>query len=629
VLPPDRSSNTALENFKTKLEQAWPRSLFHVTDRNGAAPGLRRFLRQANLFFTLVALSALAVGGVGVGNAVKGYLDGKRNVIATLKCLGATGGFIMRVYLLQVITLALFAIVIGLAAGAAIPPLAGALAGAALPVETRFALYPKPLALAAAYGVLTAFAFALWPLARAREIPAGFLFRDLVAPIRRLPRPRYIALSVLALLLLAAFAVGFAPYRGFALWFLVAAAASFIVLRAAAALFLWLAKHVPRPRRPALRLALSNLLRPGAPAPSIVLSLGLGLTLLVAVALIDGNIRHEIGRALPARAPAFFFVDIQRDELDDFNALLGSIPGVRDIEQVPSLRGRIRAINGVAADPANFPPAARWGLGDRGITYARKGPNEGSRLVRGQWWPEDYAGPPLFSLDAGLASGLGIKVGDRITLEVLSREVTGMVASLRDVDYRSGGINFTIIASPGVFEAAPHTFLATAFAPPGAEARIERAVTSGFPNITVIAVREAIERIDGLLRQLARAIEAASVVTLLAGVLVLAGALAAGHRHRIYDAVVLKVLGATRGRLVWAYALEFIMIGALTAVIAAGLGVLAAFLVVTQVMEMPFSPLPGALLATLAGALVVTVLLGLFGTARTLSARPAAVLRAP
>jgi len=383
ALPANQASNAALEDFKSALDEAWPRSLFRVTDRNGAAPGLRRFLHQANLFFTLVALTALAVGGVGVGNAVKGYLDGKRTVIATLKCLGASGGFIMRMYLLQVMALATLAIAIGVGVGAVIPRLAGEVMGAVLPVGARFALYPKPLALAAAYGVLTALAFSLWPLSRAREIPAGFLFRDLVAPMRRLPRPLYIAASAFALLSLAALAVGFAPYRDFALWFLVAAAASFAVLRIAALVFLRLAKQAPRPSRPALRLALANLVRPGTPAPSIVLSLGLGLTLLVAVALIDGNIRTEIARALPARAPAFFFVDIQRDELEDFSGLLASITGVHDIEQVPSLRGRIRAINGIPADPANFPPDARWGLGDRGVTYAQERPVGDAKLVAG------------------------------------------------------------------------------------------------------------------------------------------------------------------------------------------------------------------------------------------------------
>jgi putative ABC transport system permease protein len=629
ALPTSDASNAALDAFKARLDQAWPRSLFRVADRNGAAPGLRRFLNQANLFFSLVALTALAVGGVGVGNAVKGYLDGKRAVVATLKCLGATGGFILKVYLLQVMTLALLAIVIGLGAGALIPQFAQGVIGAALPVKARLSLYLEPLALAAVYGVLTALAFSLWPLARVREIPAGFLFRDLVAPLCRWPRPLYVGLCTLSLTGLAALAVGFAPYRSFALWFLAAAVASFAVLRLTALVALLLARYVPRPRWPALRFALANLLRPGTPAPSIVLSFGLGLTLLVTVALIDGNIRSEISRALPGRAPAFFFVDIQRNELAAFRQLLSRIPGVRNIESVPSLRGRIRAINGVAADPARFPPEARWGLGDRGVTYARTPPSESFRLVAGQWWPENYAGPPLVSLDAGIAHGLSIKVGDRITLMVLSREITAEVASLRDVDYRSGGINFSIIASPGVFEAAPHTFLATAHAPRGAEEHVLRAVTSRFPNITVVAVREAIERVEGLLRQLAHAIEAASVVTLLVGVLVLAGALAAGHRHRVYDAVMLKVLGATRGRLIWAYMLEFLMLGALTAIIAAALGTVAAYLVVTRVMDMPFTFLPGLLTATLAAALGAIILLGLAGTARTLSVRPAAVLRAP
>ena len=628
-LPPGEQSNEAVAQFVADTKEALPDSGWRIRDRSNSAPGLRRTVGQVALFLTLVGLTALIVGGVGVGNAIKSYIDKKREVIATFKCLGAPGGLIFQIYFLQVMAIALVGVAFGLAIGAVVPVIAQATLADLLPVPTVFSIYPGALILAAIYGVVTAIAFAVWPLARARDIPAAGLFRDIVAPSRKWPRPFYVALTAGALGVLAVLAVALTEdyQRLFAVWFLVGTAASFGVLLLAADFMMWVAKKAGRPKQPSLRIALANLYRPGAPTSSVVLSLGLGLTLLVTISLIDGNITRQVATQLPDRAPSFFFVDMQKAQLEPFNAILDDTDGIVSVNQVPMIRGPIVAVNGVRAGDVEATPDTRWALrGDRGFTYSATLP-QGSELVRGEWWPEDYQGPPLVSFSRELAEGWNVGIGDTLTIDVLGREITAEIASLRDITWQSGGINFILVFSPGVLDNAPQTVLSTVTMEEAGELELQRRVTDAFPNVTSIRVKEAISSVSSLLEDLVLAVRATSVVTIVAGILVLAGAMAAGHRHRVYDSVVLKVLGATRARVLGAYALEYALLGFGTALIAAGAGTLAAYLVITQVMQAEWLFLPGTLAVTVVGATVITMGFGLVGTWSALSRKAAPILR--
>jgi putative ABC transport system permease protein len=623
ALPPGADAaamqRAALETF--------PDAGWRVRTWKNGNPGLQQFIDRVGLFMVLIGLTALLVGGVGVGNAVKAYLDGKTNTIATLKCLGAEGGFIFRVYLAQVMMLASFGIVLGLVVGAGLPFLLVGLLGGLLPIAVKMSLYAAPLAMAALYGVLIALAFALWPLARAREVVPAGLFRDLVTPTRSWPRPVYVAATALVVGLLALIAILSSDERRFTIWFVVGAAGSFLVLRLVAEGLMRLARSAGRPRLAALRFGLANLHRPGAPTASVVLSLGLGLTLLVTVALIQGNLTRQVEDRLPGRAPAFFFVDVQSDQLAAFEQTVRAIPGAGTLESAPSLRGRITRVKDVSADKAPVSAEQRWVLrGDRGLTYAADLPAN-STLVEGEWWPKDYAGPPLLSLELEAAQGMGVGIGDTIAVNVLGREIEARVANLRRVEWGGFTINFVMVFSPNALAGAPHTALATVRADPGAEEAIFRAVTDRFPNVSAIRVKDALDQVNNLLGQIGLAIRGAAAVTLLAGVLVLAGAIIAGRRARTKDSVLLKVLGATRADVLRILLVEYALLGLVTAVIAGALGWIAALLVITQVMKMDFVALPWVVVATAALSMAATMALGLAGTWRTLSQRPAPILR--
>ena len=609
------------------LKARFPDSAWRVRDDRDAAPGLRRTIDQLTMYLTLVGLTALLVGGAGVGNAVRAWLDARLATIATLKCLGAPGRLVFQTYWLQVLVLAGLGIALGLAIGVAAPSAVAALIQGLLPVEARIGVYPGALLLAAAFGLLTALTFSLWPLARAARIPAAALFRDRVAPRHVRPAPIFVVLAGLCAAGLAGLAVATAADPKLAAIFVGGAIAAILLFTGTALGVMALSRRAPRPRRPGLRLALANLHRPGAPTPQIVLSLGLGLTVLAATALIQGNMDRQIRSSLPGQAPSFFFVDVQKSQKDRFDALIHGTPGAADLAEVPSLRGRITAVNGVPVDKAVVKPdKSSWLRGDRGVTYATVKP-EKDTLLQGQWWPADYDGPPKISVYKDIAEAFALKPGDRMTVNVLGRDIEAEVANIRDIDWGTLGINFTLIMSPKPLSAAPHTWLATVRVPPARELALQKAVTAAFPNVTTVRLKDALATVNALLSQIGTAVRSTAGVTLLAGALVLAGAVVAGHRRRIYDAVVLKVLGATRGDVLRAFLIEYGLLGLLTAVIACALGTAAAWAVLTFVMEIDWTFLPLTLLGTAALCVAVTLGFGFLGTWVALGQKAAPLLR--
>jgi len=609
-----------------RLRKSFGPAGFQVQDRSDGAPGTRRFIERLGQFLTLVGLTALIVAGIGVGNGVASYLDGKRGTIATLKLLGATSRTLFLSYLFQVALVALGATVAGLALGALVPALVVAVAGEALPVPPRLALYWPPLLASAAYGLLIAAVFALVPIARARTVPAAALFRGSLEPLRR-PGWPVIAIVLAAAAAIAALAVGTAREPAFAAGFVGAVLGLVLVLTLLGGLIRWTASRLPRPGHPVFRIALANLHRPGAQTGRLVVALGLGLTLFTALAVIETNLAGQIRTTIPAKAPSFFMLDIPVEEIGRFRSLARRAAPQGELVTIPSLRGSVVAIGGRrVADMADIPPEAWFLRGDRGLTYSATLP-EGSRLVAGRWWPPDYRGPPLVSLDVAAARAVGLRVGDPITVSVLGREIEARIASLREINWDTMGFNFVIVFAPGTLESAPHSFMATISMPEAQERPFARAVSSAFPSVSAIRVKEVVETVAGMLSQLTVAVRSAASVAILAGIAVLVGALAASRRARTYDSVILKLLGATRGRILAAQAAEFTALGLVVALVALALGSAAGWWVVVRIFELDWAPDWAAVAGTLAAGAAVTLALGLLGSLPALAARPARALR--
>jgi putative ABC transport system permease protein len=609
------------------LMKTFPSGGWEVRDRSNGAPGTRRFVERLGEFLMIVGLTSLVVAGIGVGNGVVSYLEGKRSSIATLKALGATSATIFLTYLIQIILVAAAGIAAGLIAGALAPLLVKTLAGSALPVAPRIGIYPLPLITSAAFGLLIAIGFALAPLARARDVTAASLFRGGLEPNRRPSWAIVIAIvAVAALIALLAIAMASSPW--IAAGFLAAEGGVFVVLTLLGGGVTMIAARLPRPRAPLLRLALGNLHRPGSQTTRLIVALGLGLTLFASLAVIDSNLAGQLERSVPKRAPTFFVLDVPSGDVDQFRTLVASRSPGAALITVPTLRGPVVAVNGTrVADMKNIPDEAWILRGDRGLTYAAD-LAEGSRIVSGKWWPKDYSGPPLVSLDATAAKVLNLKVGETLTVSVLGVEITAKIASLREINWDTLGFNFAMIFSPGTLEGAPHSFMATiAMRDTAGEVALSNAITQALPSASIIRVKDVITQVGDLFGQLATAVRLASLVAVAAGIAVLIGAVAASRRARIYDAVILKTLGATRRQILVSQGFEYGALAVIVSAIALLIGSVGGWYVVTNVLDLDWSPDWAQVLGTIGVGAVLILGLGLLGSLPALSARPAQALR--
>lgn len=616
-----------LAALQTEAEARFLDSGLRWSDSRRAAPGVAMFVERIGAFLVLVGLAGLTVGGVGVAAAVRAYLEAKLATIATLKVLGGEGRLIFRIYLLQILVLSLVGVALGLALGAGVPLVFAGLIEAALPFPAKVALYPRPVLEAAVYGVLTALLFALWPLARSEKVRAAALYRGGLG--QGWVHPRHIlGLAAVAAALVGG-AVMFSGEWKLALGTAGGLAAALAVLAGAGWALGRAARRLGRARavqgRVALRLAAAAVGAPRAETMQVVMALGLGLSVLAAVGQIEANLRAAIARDLPTRAPSYFFVDIQNDQIAGFRARLADNPQVSDVESAPMLRGVITRING---QDAREVAGDHWVVrGDRGISYAAA-PPAGTKLTEGAWWPEDYTGTPQVSFAAEEGAEMGLKLGDTVTVNVLGRDIEATITSFREVDFSNAGMGFVMVMNAAALEGAPHTHIATVYAEAAGEADILREMARTYPNITAIGIKDAIGRVAEALGAIAQATTWAASATLLTGVVVLIGAAAAGVPARIYEAAVLKTLGAARGRILASFALRSCLMGAAAGLVAIVAGAIAGWAVLVLVMESEYAFEPASALMIVAGGVGATLLAGLAFAWRPLAARPAQVLRA-
>lgn len=627
-----RASDEDLARFRTDLSAALPEHGFSVHDRRDPSPRVTRSLERLRQFLTLLGLTALLVGGVGVANAVATFIDRRRKVIATFKSVGATSGMIFSVFLTQVLLIASIGVAIGLMLGLALPFLLNAIYGDALPIRATVTISPWSVATAAAYGFLVALVFTLWPLGRAELVRAGVLFREEVAPEQVWPRPRVIAMTVGAAGVLMLLAVLSSEMRWIAIYFCLGMIGIFALFASIGELVARLARRVPRSTIPEIALAIGNLGAPGGLTRSIVLSLGAGLSLLVAVALTDASVVRELTTHLPETSPTYFVLDLRKEDAPEFRRLVERTAPGSEIREAPMLRGRIIELGGTPADQIKASPEAQWVLtGDRGLTYAETVP-EGSTIVAGEWWDEGYEGEPLVSFEAELAGQLGVGIGDTVTVNVLGRNITARIASLREVKWESLAINFVMVFSPNALRAAPHNLLATVTLPDAADleqdAALARAISNTFPSATAVRVKDAIEAFSDVFGKVMTAVRVAGSITLLAGALVLAGALATAQRRRVKQAVILKTLGAIRRRILVSHFIEYMVVAAVTVAVAAMIGTVASWIVVTRLMEIEFTFSSTAILSALSLALLLVMGFGGVGTWQVLRAPAVPYLRA-
>lgn len=615
------------ENFKAVLHNEFPEAGWRIRSWRQAAPRVRFFLDRMETNLSLLGLCSLLVGGLGISGAVRGYLNKKRDHIATMKCLGATSRLIFTTYLLQILLLGLCASAVGLVAGATLPWSLQKLFGDSFPLPLAPAFFPGVWLAAAAFGLLTALFFSLREIAVACRITPAALFRGYSDTTNGTAGKRiwlWIALSALAL---ATAALINSVDKRLALWFMAGAVICIVVFRLAAWLMLSLVGKLPQPRNPVAKLALANMKRPGAPAAGMIFSLGIGLTALVMIVQIQSSLGSMVSDRLPTEAPSYFLFDIQPDQLADVQSIARDNRFVEAFHSSPTLRGRITAIKGVPVDEAEISPSVRWAVrGDRFLSYAAGLPADSS-ITAGAWWPHDYQGAPQLSLTADLGQGFGLDIGDSLTVNILGRDIEATVANFRNVDWSTLELNFALIFAPGTLEQAPQTHIAAVHLDPQGEETFYRQVTSGHSNISALSVRDILANVSRTLTRIGWAFKGMAAIALLTGVLVLIGAVSADQHRRIRDAVIYKVCGATRTRILLIFACEFALVGLVTALMSLAVGSLAAYAILKGPLDASYSVDPLSVILTLVCASLLTLALGLSGTWKALNHKPASFLR--
>lgn len=627
LLPQERDPVATIDELKAKF----PTSGFTYRQRDRAAPGADRFVSRMGEFLVLVGLTAMAIAGIGIGGGVSSYLEARRNGIATLKVLGATSQDITRIYLLQLLAAALVGSLAGLLAGILVMPALGTALGALLPVTPGLVFDWAALSRATAYGLLVGLVFAAPPLFAARRFPALALMRARVSPLsgqwREAAWPVGLGFAAIIGLTLAS-AAQLPVTAGFL--------AGAIVVLGLLGLLGWglryLAARLPRPQHPLLRLALSNLHRPGAQTGALVTALGFGLSAFVLLAVVQTSLEANIASRVPARAPDYFMLDLPRERAAEMERIVLKAAPQAKVRQVPALRGAILAYgpeNAMTrvADLKEIPENA-WPLrGERGLTYSPTLP-EGNSLTAGQWWPKDYTGEPLVSVDEELAKAIDLKLGDKITIGVLGVERTARIASFRRIDWDTMGFNYVLVFSPNTLADAPHNLAATIDLPAGADrSQLLPQLLKAFPASSVIEVGGVLKQARELLTQVSTAILAAASVAVLAGIAVLLGAIAAARASRLYDNVILRVLGASRKQLLLLQLAEYGLLALLLAGVALVLGSAIGWLVIVQLFEFDWLPNWPQVLAVLGAGLGMTVAFALAGSLPLLRAKPAQALR--
>ena len=629
--PDERGRAVDLAQFRETAKADLSQSGFIMGDRRSPSPQVERTLDRLRQFLTFLGLAALLVGGVGIASAVATFIERRRNVIAIMKTVGATSRTVLLIFLIQVLAIAVIGVVAGLAIGLSAPYFLISAYGDQLPVQAELAYSATSILASATYGLLVALLFTLWPLGRAELIKPSVLFRDQVAPERVWPRRGIMLMTALIAAALLGFVLMMAESARIAFYFCAALILVFAVFAGLGSLVTVIARRVPRPRWPEFALAIGNLGAPGGLTRSVVVSLGAGLSLLVTVALADASLVEELTSRLPQKAPSHFLLDVPKSDAQRLTEIMQKeAPGAHVIE-APMLRGRLVEMNGRKAEEIKLPPEAQWVLnGDRGLTFADKLP-EGSRLVEGEWWPEGYSGEALVSFERDLAGHLGLKIGDLVTVNVLGRNLTARIANLREVKWESLTLNFVMVFSSSALASAPYKLLATVSLPENVpletEASLGRVIGKTFPSVTVIRVKDALEAVNTILAKVMVAVRVAGGVTLIAGALVLAGALATAQRRRIREAVILKVLGATRRRVLTSHVIEYVLLATVAALFAAALGTLAAWVGVEEVMKIPFTFSVDAIIRALALAIGLVLLFGCLGTWAVLRAKSTVILR--
>lgn len=651
----------SLEPLRGELRGRLAGESVRVTGYQDAQPQLKQFLEQLSRYLGLIGLTALLIGGLGVAMSIHAFVREKLKTIAVLKTLGADSGTVMRVYVVQALWLGLLGSLAGMLAGVVLqrvlPPLltdvfaAEILDQLGVSVELSV-LSIGPLVKGGLLGLLATLLFTMWPLLSIRDIkPAAIFRREVDATVEgELYVPWWkrwglndrlkIGVGLALLVGLAGLSIWQAGSWKVGALFIGGLVLAALLLVLCAQVLIGGVRHLPRFRSLSLRYAVGNVGRPGGQTTGIVVAIGMSVTIIVTVSLVEKALLRQVGETRPVDAPTFFFIDIQPDQREAFEQLVHRQTGGLVPELTPLVRSRLQSVNGEMVkaeeereqdekrDDGKEERRKQWYLSrEYVLTFLDRLP-KGNEIVEGAWWkPGKAAAKPLVSIEEEAAKAMGLELGSIVEFDIQGATVAAEVASIRKVDWGNFSTNFYMILSPGSLEGAPLTYVGTIHVAPEQEVSLQQAVVAALPNVSAIHVGDVLENFGRVLDRLSLAIRAVALFCLLAGGLVMAAALAATRYRRLYESVILKALGATRALIARTFATEYALVGAVGGTIAMGLSSALSWLVLTYIFELPWSLQPLVLLTGLGLTILMTLLVGCLSTFQLLGQRPLAILR--
>ncbi len=653
----------ALEPLRAELRTRLSAGGVRVSGYRDAQPQLKQFLDQLARYLGLIGLTSLFIGGLGVAVSIHSFLQEKQKSIAILKALGMDSSTIIQIYILQSLGLGLMGSITGLVLGIllqyVLPPLIAGVfvtdlleqlgASAGLSVVSV-----SPLIKGMALGLLATLLFTLWPLLRIRDIRPMVIFRqEIESSAGENPvdvnswRMRWGLGDRVNLLTVSAVVAGLG---GLSIWqagswkfgalFLGGLSLAAVLLSLFAGVLVEGCRSLPKPPSLSFRYAVGNITRPGRHSIGILVAISLSVTVIITVSLVEKSLLHQVGESRPADAPTFFFIDLQPDQIDDFTKLVSRETGGRKPELTPLIRSRLHTVNGVAVKIAEEGDHDERVDGDRAerqkqwylsreyvLTFLDQIP-KGNQILRGNWWkPGQVFTEPQVSVEEEAAKSLGLEVGSRLEFDIQGVRTNAEVASIRKVDWGNFSTNFYMILSPGSLDGAPLTYVATINVPSDQEVPLQQAVVDSFPNVSAINVGDVLDNFSRVLDHLALAIQAVAIFCVVTGGLVMAAALSATRYRRLYESVILKTLGATRGLIARAFAAEYAILGLAGGVMAVGLSSVLSWLMLTYLFEISWSLQHTTLITGLTFTIVLALSVGFLSTFHILGERPLKILR--
>ena len=617
-----------LKQVEEKANKLFKQSGMRWKDSSEATPGIDRFVDRLTSFLLLIGMAGLAIGGIGVALSVTVYLESKNVTIATLKTLGANDKLIFNSYFLIILAFAIIGSTLGAFLGALIPIGFGPLLASKFPIPIIFDFYYQPVLIAIFYGILTAVVFSTWPLGRMINNNVSTLIRNTPSKKIVLPHFRYQFLCIFTLLVLIfSFSIR-SPQPLISIGVFCGIAISLVLLLTMAQgikiICSALARNNVFKNSLRTRLALSSINGPNSEVSLTMLSVGLGLIVLATIGQIDHNLRHNIDNDLKEKGPTFFLLDIQNSQLQNLEDLMLNSGEVSNFSSAPMMRGIISKINGI---PAEDFAGDHWAIrGDRGLTYSKYLPQNG-KIIEGEWWEENYSGDPVISFTANEAKEIGLSIGDKITVNVLGRNIVGTITNFRDVNWASMQINFLMMFNPSALEATPHSHIATIHSDGSSEAALLRKISIAYPNITAIPMRDTLTQVSETLSTIASITRWSSIITIVIGFVVLVGVSAATERKRSYEACLLKTLGASNSLILLSFTLRSTIVGAGAGIMAIAVGNLSGWAIVSLVMGLPFNFDSETAITIILMGIITNLLAGLIFAQKPLSASISKTLR--